>query len=358
MTVIKVDSSKKYDVMIGAGLLKQCGSIVRQNCGGNIAVIVSDDNVYPLYGEILKGELEKNGYKVETFIIKHGEQSKNTDNLVELLRFLAKNDVSRSDVICTLGGGVVGDFGALAAGMFNRGMPLAAIPTSLLAMVDSSVGGKTAVDLPEGKNLVGMFYQPDVVICDYELLKTLTPEFFADGMAEVIKYGVISSESLFELLEGSDPEQLKGLSDYALAEKIIAECISIKRDIVGEDEFDKGLRQLLNFGHTIAHGIEKLSGYTIFHGNAVSAGMVSISRAYAKMGKCDSSVSARIEALVKKFALPSELPFSAEELAHAAVHDKKRMGKNITVVVPEKIGHSVLEKIPVENIINYIGGKA
>ena len=357
MATIRVDSSKKYDVIIEGGLLGRSGEIIRKTCGGNIAVIVSDDNVYPLYGADLTAELERNGYRVESFVIPHGEQSKNTENLVDLLRFLAQHDVSRSDVICTLGGGVVGDFGALAAGMFNRGMPLAAIPTSLLAMVDSSVGGKTAVDLPEGKNLVGMFYQPDVVLCDYELLKTLTPEFFADGMAEVIKYGVISSKNLFELLEASDEKAVAGLADAELSERIIAECISIKRDIVGEDEFDKGLRQLLNFGHTIAHGIEQKSGYTVFHGNAVAAGMVSISRAYAGMGKCDSSVPCRIEALVKKFGLPSELPFSAEELALAAIHDKKRMGKNITVVVPEEIGRSVLEKIPVAEMINYIGVK-
>ncbi len=355
MTTVNVNNSKNYNVIIDGGILKRSGEIIRNACGGNIAVIVSDDNVYPLYGEILKAQLEENGYKTESFIIKHGEQSKNTDNLVELLRFLAQHDVSRSDVICTLGGGVVGDFGALAAGMFNRGMPLAAIPTSLLAMVDSSVGGKTAVDLPEGKNLVGMFYQPDVVICDYELLKTLTPEFFADGMAEVIKYGVISGESLFELLEKCDGEALRTLADGELAESIIAECIEIKRGVVCEDEFDRGLRQLLNFGHTIAHGIEQQSGYTIFHGNAVSAGMVSISRAYAKMGKCDLQIPEKIEALVKKFGLPSELPFEKEALAKAAIHDKKRMGTSITVVVPERIGRCVLEKIPIVKMIDYIG---
>ena len=355
MTTIHVDSSKKYDVIIDGGLLSRCGEIIRDTCGGNIAVIVSDDNVFALYGMDLTSQLEQNGYDVKSFVIEHGEKSKNTENLVELLRFLAQNNVSRSDVICTLGGGVVGDFGALAAGMFNRGMPLAAIPTSLLAMVDSSVGGKTAVDLPEGKNLVGMFYQPDVVLCDYELLGTLPPEFFADGMAEVIKYGVISSESLFETLENSDGEDIRNLRDKDLVEKIIGECVAIKRDIVGEDELDKGIRQLLNFGHTIAHGIEQQSGYTIFHGNAVASGMVSISRAYAAMGKCEASVPERIEAVVKKYGLPSELPFEPAALSNAAIHDKKRMGRNITVVVPEKIGHGVLEKIPVEKMIEYIG---
>jgi len=357
MEKIKVKSSKNYEVLIGGGLLGNCGEIIRNTCDGDIAVIVSDDNVYPLYGADLTAELERNGYKVECYIFPHGETSKNTENLVDLLRFLAQRGVSRSDVICTLGGGVTGDFGALAAGLYNRGIKLAAIPTSLLAMVDSSVGGKTGVDLPEGKNLVGMFYQPDVVICDYELLQTLPPEFLSDGMAEVIKYGVIAGKKLFELLENTVDNPASCFDDNTLAEKIIAECISIKRDIVGEDEFDKGCRQLLNFGHTVAHGIEQRSGYTVFHGNAVAAGMVSVSRAYAAMGKCDGEIPDRVESLVKKFGLISELPFTVEELALAAVHDKKRTGESITVVVPEKIGHCVLEKIPVCDIIKYIGVK-
>ena len=356
MKTIKVENSKKYEILIERGLLTRSGALIRKACGGSKAVIVSDDNVYPLHGAMLEKTLAENGYEVSHFVIPHGEPSKNTELLVLLLRFLAQNDFSRSDVVCTLGGGVVGDFGALAAGLFNRGMPLAAIPTSLLAMVDSSVGGKTAVDLPEGKNLVGMFYQPDIVICDCDLLHTLPAAFFSDGMAEVIKYGMIASESLFEKLKLYNTASLSGEEGKAVLEDIIEECVSIKRDIVNADEFDRGQRQLLNFGHTIAHCIEQLSGYTIAHGSAVAAGMVSITRACAEKKMCGENCVEEIRKMVLQYDLPAELPFDADALAKAAVHDKKRSGGEITIVVPEKIGRCVLHKIPVARIIEFIGG--
>lgn len=356
MKTIRVENSKKYEILIERGLLARSGALIRKACGGVKAVVVSDDNVYPLHGAMLEKTLAENGYEVSRFVIPHGEPSKNTEMLVALLRFLAQHDFSRSDVVCTLGGGVVGDFGALAAGLFNRGMPLAAIPTSLLAMVDSSVGGKTAVDLPEGKNLVGMFYQPDIVICDCDLLHTLPAAFFSDGMAEVIKYGMIASESLFEKLKAYNTESLSGEAGKTVLEDIIEECVSIKRDIVNADEFDRGQRQLLNFGHTIAHGIEQLSGYTIPHGSAVAIGMVSITTACAERNMCGEICTAEIRKMVSQYDLPNELPFGADALAKAAVHDKKRSGGEITIVVPEKIGRCVLHKIPVARMIEFIGG--
>lgn len=219
-----------------------------------------------------------------------------------------------------------------------RGMSIAAVPTSLLSMVDSSVGGKTAVDLPEGKNLMGMFFQPDVVLCDCGLLDTLPEAYFSDGMAEVIKYGMIASAELFGKLKLYDVNKLSSKTANEALEEIIAECVAIKRDVVNADEFDRGMRKLLNFGHTIGHGIELLSGYTVPHGSAVSAGMVSMTRACAKMGFCGEGCAEELEKTVKAYGLPENLPFDADSLAKAAVHDKKRRGGEITVIVPEKIG--------------------
>lgn len=356
MRTIRVENSKKYEILIERGLLAQCGARIRRACGGEKAAVVSDDRVYPLYGPVLQKTLEKNGYEVFSFVIPHGEPSKNPELLVSLLRFLAQHDFSRSDTVCTLGGGVVGDFGALAAGLFNRGMPLAAIPSSLLAMVDSSVGGKTAVDLPEGKNLVGMFYQPDLVLCDCDLLHTLPPAFFSDGMAEVIKYGMIASRSLFDQIRQYDAASLSGGEGQTALEEIIGTCVSIKRDIVVADEFDRGQRQLLNFGHTVAHGIELLSGYTVPHGSAVAIGMVAVTRACAEKRMCAASCAEELAGAVRQYGLPVLLPYDREKLARAAVHDKKRSGGEITVIVPEEIGRCVLHKIPVARMIEYIGG--
>ncbi|MBE7065608.1 MAG: 3-dehydroquinate synthase [Ruminococcaceae bacterium] len=353
MSIITVKNSKTYNVHIETGLFKCCGDLIKKACGGEKILIVSDDNVYPIYGKVLTDILEKAGYKVCSFVIEHGEKSKNITNLAGILSYLAQNEFTRSDCLCTLGGGVVGDLGALAAGMFNRGIKLAAIPTSLLAMVDSSVGGKTAIDLPEGKNLAGMFYQPDIVICDPAMLRTLPYEFMKDGFAEVIKYGVIKSESLFKKLNDVD---LKTFADEKeKAEDIISECVAIKRDVVGEDEFDNGLRQILNFGHTIAHCIELLSNYEIPHGTAVSIGMVSITKASAQKDICPESCYADLLKLTEKHGMATLLPFEKSEIFNAALHDKKRKGNSITLVLPLGIGECELRKIPVEEITEYIG---
>ncbi len=353
MKTIVVNNSKKYDVIVGYGVLNGCGNRINAACGGEKVFIVSDDNVYPIYGDLLTKELESCGYEVYNFVIAHGEQSKNIENLAKILSLLAQNTFSRTDILCTLGGGVVGDLGALAAGMYNRGIKLAAIPTSLLAMVDSSVGGKTAVDLPEGKNLAGMFYQPDIVICDCSLLKTLPMEFKQDGFAEVIKYGVIASEGLFELLKEVALHNV--CDDTDVLETIISKCVEIKRDIVNEDEFDTGKRQLLNFGHTIGHSIELLSDYTIPHGNAVAMGMASISIASAKLGICAFECADDVVLMLKQHGLPYTLPYKKDEIAKVSIHDKKRTGKNITIVIPEKIGTCILHKISQTEIIDYIG---
>ncbi|MBQ8164873.1 MAG: 3-dehydroquinate synthase [Clostridia bacterium] len=353
MSVITVKNSKTYNVHIENGIFGKCGDMIKTACGGEKVIIISDDNVYPIYGAELTLALQNSGYTVCHFVIENGEKSKNITNFAKILSFMAQNEFTRSDCLCTLGGGVVGDLGALAAGMFNRGIKLAAIPTSLLAMVDSSVGGKTAIDLPEGKNLAGMFFQPDIVICDPAMLKTLPYEFMKDGFAEVIKYGVIKSEGLFKKLFEVDLKTFT--DDKEKAEDIISECVAIKRDVVGEDEFDNGLRQILNFGHTIAHCIELLSNYEIPHGTAVSMGMVSITKASAGKEICPESCYEDLLKLIEKHEMASELPFEKGKIFKAALHDKKRKGNRMTVVVPVKIGECELKKISVEEIIDYIG---
>ncbi|MBR6504013.1 MAG: 3-dehydroquinate synthase, partial [Firmicutes bacterium] len=246
--------------------------------------------------------------------------------------------------IAALGGGVVGDIAGLAASLYLRGVKLVQIPTTLLAMVDSSVGGKTAVDLPEGKNLLGSFYQPHRVICDPDVLDTLPEDIFADGCAEVIKYGQICRKEIFDWM--ADPK--------ARMEELITECIRIKRDIVQRDEKDTGERQLLNFGHTFGHGIEKCSGYEISHGRAVAMGMVLMARGAAKMGTGTEECLHTLVRVIERAGLPTETGFTADELFEAVLSDKKRAGDFITLVIPDHTGHCRLERMPVETAKQYL----
>ncbi|MBR3767335.1 MAG: 3-dehydroquinate synthase [Clostridia bacterium] len=343
MKRVKVEASLTYDVLIEKGLLKNAGKLIKETASGETAIIVSDTNVFPIYGDFLSKELKNEGYNVLTFVFPAGEESKNTDTLVELWEFLAKNHVTRSDSLIALGGGVVGDLTGFAAATFLRGIKYIGIPTTLLSMVDSSVGGKTAVDLKGGKNLAGAFYQPSLVIIDPDTLKTLPENIFSDGMAEVIKYGMINlPDFLYDLSRDMD------ICD------IIETCVKDKRDIVNLDEKDLGLRQLLNFGHTPAHGIEKLSEFTVSHGSAVAIGMMIMTKASIKTGLCSGTVLPVLENLLKKFSLPTELVFSAEEIAKTALNDKKRMGANITLVIPEDIGKCVLKNVPIESLYEFL----
>jgi 3-dehydroquinate synthase len=279
-------------------------------------------------------------------VIPHGEPSKNASNFISLLNLLADAKLTRADAVIALGGGVVGDLAGFAASSYMRGIGFIQIPTTLLAAVDSSVGGKTAIDLDSGKNLAGSFYQPDLVLCDHALLDTLSENCYRDGLAEVIKYGVIADEKLFDMLKPPIKLQI---------EEIIARCVTIKRDVVIVDEKEQGPRKLLNFGHTIGHAVEVCSHYGISHGKAVAIGMSVISRASSKMGFCDEATSGQIVAVIKSFGLPVTTDFSAKELSAAALGDKKRSGGLITLVVPEQIGLCVLRETPVDELEYIIG---
>jgi 3-dehydroquinate synthase len=343
MTVVPVNTSKKYDVHIGEGLLSQCGKKISAICGGEKALIVTDDTVNRLYGDSVEKALTKEGYSVTRFVFPNGEQSKNITTYTSLLSELSRTNLTRSDVVAALGGGVTGDMAGFAAATFLRGIKFVQIPTTLLAMVDSSVGGKTAVNLESGKNQAGAFYQPDTVICDYSTLETLPQEIFRDGCAEIIKHAVIRDAELFGLLK--QPMDM---------ESIIARNVKIKRDIVAADEKDTGIRQLLNFGHTIGHGIEKHSGYTVTHGKAVAIGMVIASRGAFRMGLSKEDCRGQIAEMAERYRLPGSTDISSEQLIKAAFADKKRSGGKITLVIPEKIGNCYLKSFDMEQLADFI----
>ena len=341
MKKVTVNASRVYDIIIDKGILDRAGelaALVKKPCR---AAILTDSNVAPLYLARLENSLESAGYSVVSFTILAGEASKNAENYLAFLSFLAQNKITRSDCIFALGGGVVGDLCGFCAATYLRGIEFIQIPTTLLAMVDSSVGGKTAIDIPEGKNLVGAFYQPSLVICDYDTLSTLPGEIFTDGCAEVIKYGLINDKELFTKLKNPIMPQI---------EDIIENCVRNKRDVVNADEHDTGVRQLLNLGHTAAHSIEILSDFSISHGSAVAMGMAIILRAAVKLGHCSKEECNEAIREISSYGLPTDCPYSAHELSGVALNDKKRQGGSITLIMPFGIGDSRLYKVSVDSL--------
>lgn len=347
MKTVRVSASKSYDVKIGSGLLDCAGQELRALLpGAQRAAVISDDNVAPLYMSRLLSSLKEAGYECCQYVFPHGEASKNGENYLKILSFLAQNRLTRSDVLIALGGGVVGDITGFAAASYLRGISFVQLPTSLLAMVDSSVGGKTAIDLPEGKNLVGAFCQPALVLCDLDSLSTLSPSFFTDGCAEVLKYGILEDKALFaHLMErGQDFDR----------EYVVSRCVEIKRDYVCEDEFDHGVRQKLNLGHTVGHAIEKLSAYRIPHGSAVAMGMAVIAKAAAAKGICTGDVYSDILRALERLELPTCCPYSAPELISPMLSDKKRSGGSISLILPRAIADCSIFPTPVEELENFV----
>lgn len=342
MITVNVKASKEYPVYIGSGAMYRAGEFAKAHAPGHRAMLVTDSNVEPLYGTRVRASLEKAGYEVFNFVFRAGEKSKCRDTLFDLLESAAEAGLTRSDIFVALGGGVTGDLCGLAASLYMRGVPFVQIPTTLLAAVDSSVGGKTAIDLNAGKNLCGTFWQPACVICDPDALLTLLPQVYADGMAEVIKYGVICSPDIFETVKNKpDPEKIGD---------IIASCVQTKADVVADDEFDRGRRALLNLGHTFGHAIEKCSDFTISHGSAVAIGMLMSARVSAKLGFCDPECIDDIKNALINNELPVSCGYSAAELAKAALSDKKKSGNAIAFVLMRSIGNSFTYKIDVEEL--------
>lgn len=346
MKTVPIHASSEYSVKIGSGLLSGLGHDLAQMVIGRTAVIVSDSNVWPIYGEIVENSLKEKGFSVFSFVFPAGEQSKNPQTYLHLLNFLAENQLTRKDCLIALGGGVTGDLCGFAAATYLRGVDYIQLPTSLLAMVDSSVGGKTAIDLPAGKNLAGAFYQPQLVVCDTDTLDTLPTACFSDGFAEVIKYALLFDAPLFSALE-------EHLSAFC-REDIIYRCVRWKAEVVAQDEFDNGRRQLLNLGHTLGHAIEKCSGYTLSHGQAVAIGMSVITRAAAQWGDCETDIPRRLTALLEKIGLPTNSPYPLEALLPHILSDKKRSGDQITLAIVSTIGCAHLKTMPLSQLKSFL----
>jgi 3-dehydroquinate synthase len=342
MRSVTVKTSATYEVLIGSGLLQKAGEAVKKVISPCKAAIVTDSTVVHLYEETVRKSLTEAGFSVCTFVFPAGEASKNIHTLSHLLEFLAKEEMTRTDMIVALGGGVTGDLAGFGAAVYLRGIPFVQIPTTFLAAIDSSVGGKTAVDLEAGKNLAGAFYQPKLVLCDTDVLQTLPEVVFADGIAEALKYGVLGDAALFEKIAGGDFRQ-----DL---EEIIETCVSMKRDVVEEDEFDTGKRQLLNLGHTFGHAIEQKSHFQMTHGHAVAIGMHLIAKAAEAKGIAEKGTAAAIAKALEQNQLPKETEFSPAEVAEGTLRDKKRRGGTISFVFPKKIGACEIVKIPVEEV--------
>lgn len=352
MSIIIVNlGAKSYQIEIAAGLLDQAGAKIRSVSKAQRAAIISDSNVDALYGESLQKSLEGSGFAVTRIVFPAGEKSKCLAELAKIYDRLAAAGITRSDLVVALGGGVTGDLGGFAAATFLRGVDYVQVPTSLLAQIDSSVGGKVAVDLPAGKNLVGNFYQPRLVLIDTELLRTLPVRFLHDGLAEAIKYGCIRDKALFEKIAAMrDDEEL--LANIGC---IVERCCAIKAEIVEHDEFDTGERMVLNFGHTIGHAVEKCCGYTDYtHGEGVGIGMALLTRQTENLGLTAPGTADAICKVLQKYNLPVDALYAEADLLAGIGMDKKKSGSSITLIILKEIGSSFLQKTDWQELPDYV----
>lgn len=340
-TVTVKGVQKPYDVIIGNDILTVLSDKIKELTKAKTAAVITDDTVDKLYSERVLAMLRNAGFHAIKFVFPHGEKHKTMATVCEILEFLAENHVTRTDLIIALGGGIVGDVSGYAASSYLRGIDFIQIPTTFLAAIDSSVGGKTGVNLKAGKNLAGAFYQPRLVVCDIKTFDTLPKDTFKEGVAEAIKYGAICDKELFTLLSQD--------KDWDI-ESVIERCVSIKAKIVSEDEFDLGKRQLLNFGHTIGHAIEKCTNFETSHGIAVGIGMAIIAKISDNMKWSKENTYGEIVKCLENNSLPTNTNVNTQELLSVMVRDKKINGDTINLVVPEKIGNCVLKSIKVSEL--------
>lgn len=340
MNTLTIRTVPSYNVLIDSGLLDRAGEEIARVIKPCRAVLVADDAVNALYGDRVQSSLAKAGFDVHRWTFAHGEQQKSLKTYQELLSFACSCSLTRNDIFVALGGGVTGDLTGFAAATYLRGVRYVQLPTTLLAMTDSSIGGKTAVDLPEYKNVCGAFHQPALVLCDPDALSTLSDHELNNGVAECIKHAVLADADLLPLLANTREN----------AQEIIARCIAVKAHYVAQDEFDRGERQYLNLGHTVGHAVEALSGYTMDHGECVSMGLIYATRIAQALGICDETVTERIVRAMMRVLLPMNCPFSAEQLYDMVLRDKKCMDGSITWVLPKNIGECVLYTAPVSEL--------
>ena len=345
MRNIRVNVNTPYWVLVDRGILSTTGALLKPLLRAKKAVVITDTNVDGLYSKIVIDSLNKAGFSTYKFVFEAGEKSKNINTYLDIISFLANNTISRKDVLIALGGGVVGDLVGFVASTYLRGIDFVQIPTTLLSIIDASVGGKTAIDIKEGKNLVGAFYQPKMVIADLDALKTLPSEEISNGLGEMAKYAVLIGEKYFEMMAEDA---------YKNLDELIALSIEYKRDIVEKDEKESGLRKFLNLGHTTAHAIEKLSDFTISHGNAVSMGLVMMAKACAKNGLLSDDEANKIYDLINKYDLAKPQPFSIEDIAKEIALDKKSDSTNVDVIVINAIGECEIKAIPLSEVEEFL----
>ena len=344
MRKITVSGNTPYKILIDAEILKTSGKYIREVTSAKKALIVSDSNVFPLYGDVVKKSLEENGFEVFSHIFSAGEASKTLNTVSDMIKAMCENELSRNDIIIALGGGVTGDMAGFASAIYLRGIDFIQIPTTLLAMVDSSVGGKTGCDLSFGKNLIGAFHNPKLVLIDPNTIKTLPTRYKNDGVGEIIKYAFIKSESLYNTLTSCEN------IDNILTDVIYA-CVDIKREVVEKDFTEKGDRMLLNFGHTLGHAIEKYENYEgLAHGEAVGVGMLYITKASEKTGDTEAGTSEKIEKLLNKFSLPTKFSSNVKDLVDIMLYDKKRRGDKLNLVLVTKVGDSFTKSMPIAEL--------
>ena len=329
---------RSYPITIGTGVLAQIGASLQTAKIAKRFAIISDDRVSALYGEQVQRSLQQAGLNSELIVFAHGEASKHLLTIGTLASELAERGFDRGDGLLALGGGVVGDITGFLASIYMRGIPFVQVPTSLLAQVDSSVGGKTGVDIPQGKNLIGTFYQPKAVFIDTSVLTTLPAEEFLSGMAEVIKYGASIDADFFNWL-GANREAILALEPAVVA-PMIRRCCELKAWVVEQDEREGGLRRILNFGHTIGHAVEAASGYQLIHGLSVAIGMRAVAELAVRCGYADQQVAVRLVELLRQYRLPTEIPagMDRDALRRYLQADKKTIGGRVFFVLPEAIG--------------------
>ncbi len=340
MRKVNVDlGAAGYEIRVGSGLLERAGLWMKQAGYGGRTVIITDTNVRRLHAQLLEQGLKQAGFDVKVLTVTPGESQKTLASAGRLYGQLAKAYTERTTPVFALGGGVVGDLAGFVAATYLRGLPLVQVPTTLLAQVDSSVGGKTAVDLGEMKNMVGSFYQPRLVIADTDTLQTLPREEFVNGLAEVIKHAAIRSRSFFEFLEKNLHLALE--LNEKIVQAMVVDNVRIKAEVVAKDERETGLREVLNFGHTVGHAVEAVSGFKLRHGEAVAIGMVAGAKISSRLGFLAEQDAARLEDLIGRAGLPVRLP-DVDKMAvvKAMRHDKKVRRDKVRFVVLRSLGHA------------------
>ena len=353
----RVRASKEYEVLTGSGLLQKSGEVMREVSPNSLKVlIVSETNVAALYLPAVRESAEANGFEVHEYIFDAGEASKNISSIAGMWGVMAKAGFTRTDLVAGLGGGVTTDMAGFAAATFLRGINVVQMPTSLLAMVDASVGGKTGIDLPEGKNQVGAFWQPSAVIEDTDCLKTLPDEVFSEGMAEALKHAFRMDTALYEIFRQNMDKGIAIKNDPVLMEKIVAMNVADKAEVVMGDEFDNGRRQTLNFGHTVGHVIERDSDFTKPHGVCVAKGMGIMIDGCVARGSLAQDEARKMKDLIRAYGLPVEDDITPDQAVQGVMNDKKKRGNTVSVILVDRIGESKIVKMSPEEFRSFLSG--